>query len=130
MEFNNTNMKSLLPSELILGVDYIINIICSKDDEIKFTCKGNFTCKGKFHKIHENKLCTLFEFRAIQSKRTKTYSQKIFIDPYATHMTTKFYDGSPKTLQQICWDSLIEKDKNWLKENNHSYQSSGIELLS
>ena len=98
--------------------------ICFKDDEIKFTCKG------KFHKIHENKLCTLFEFRAIQSKRTKTYSQKIFIDPYATHMTTKFYDGSPKTLQQICWDSLIEKDKNWLKENNHSYQSLGIELLS
>ena len=130
MEFNNTNMKSLLPSELILGVDYIINIICSKDDEIKFTCKSNFTCKGKFHKIHENKLCTLFEFRAIQSKRTKTYSQKIFIDPYATHMTTKFYDGLPKTLQQICWDSLIEKDKNWLKENNHSYQSLGIELLS
>ena len=51
MEFNNTNMKSLLPSDLILGVDYIINIICSKDDEIKLHVKVILHVKVNFIKF-------------------------------------------------------------------------------
>lgn len=106
----------MLPNELIIGKDYILNFHF-KNGELKLSCKG------EFYGVHKKEFCTLFEFRNIISKfKTK----KLLIDPYSHYIITQFYDAEQKTLQQICWNSITDEDKIWLKNHNHTYTSLAI----
>lgn len=109
-------MDFLLPDELTIGNYYILSIYL-KNGELQFSCRG------EFFKIHKKEFCTLFDFRNIRSKfKTK----RILIDPYLTHIITVFHDAEERTLQQMCWSTLSDEDKIWLKNQNHTYSSLAI----